>query len=80
LNRSALAAKSGRPEVLGRALHIARNNAGGLRWLLETEDQCECFVYGSELIGVETPGGSPQALRVDNRGLLDQDAGLGVVQ
>ncbi len=47
---------------------------------LEVEDQRECFVYGSELIGVETPGGPPQALGVDNRGLLDEDAGLGVVQ
>lgn len=47
---------------------------------LEPEDQRERFVYGSQLVGIEAPGGLSQALRIDNRGLLDQHSGLSLLQ
>jgi hypothetical protein len=46
----------------------------------ETHHQIESIVHGSQLIGFEAPGGPPQALWVDNRRLLDEDPGLGVIQ
>jgi len=51
---------------------------GGLG--LEPEDQRQRFVDGLQLCCVEAPGGPPEALRVDDRGLLDQDLRLSVVE
>jgi len=45
----------------------------------KAEDQRESLVYSLELARVEAPGGAAQALWVDERGLLDEDPGLGVV-
>jgi hypothetical protein len=38
---------------------------------LETQDQGKGIVDGSKLIGVETPGGTSEALRIDDGGLLE---------
>jgi len=46
----------------------------------KAEDQRESLVYSLELARVEAPGGAAQALWVDERGLLDEDPGLGVVK
>jgi hypothetical protein len=47
---------------------------------LKAENQCEGFVHSTKLIGVEAPSGASQALRVYDRGLLDQHPGLSVVE
>jgi hypothetical protein len=50
-------------------------------WLKsETQDQSKSIVYGSKLVGVETSGGTPEALWIDDGGLLDEDSGLGPVE
>lgn len=40
----------------------------------ETQDQGERIVHGSKLIGVEASSGTAEALRIDDGGLLDEDA------
>lgn len=49
-------------------------NRGGLRRSSEPQNQSESVVDRAELVGLEPPGGAPEALWVDNRGLLDKHA------
>ena len=42
----------------------------------EAQDEPEHFVDESELVCVETPGGATESLRVDHRGVLDENARL----
>ncbi len=58
----------------------SRSRCSIVAWSSETEDKRECFIDGPQLVGIETPGGSPQALGIDDRGLLDKDPGFGVIQ
>jgi len=46
----------------------------GSRWTWsEPEDQRERIIHGAQLVGFEAPGGVPEALRVHDRRLLDED-------
>lgn len=42
----------------------------------EAQGQGKGFVHGPKLIGVQTAGGAPEALRVYNGALLDEDSRL----
>jgi hypothetical protein len=46
----------------------------------ETQDQGKGIVHGSKLVSVEAAGGTPEALGIDDGGLLDKDARLGSVK
>lgn len=42
----------------------------------DAEYEHECFVDGAELVRVKAPGGTAEPLRINDRRLLDEDAGL----
>jgi hypothetical protein len=39
----------------------------------EAQDRAKCLVHGPKLSGVESPGGAPEALGINDGGLLDED-------
>jgi hypothetical protein len=44
------------------------------------QDQSKSFVHSPKLIGIEAAGGVSEPLWVHDRGLLDEDSGLGPLE
>jgi hypothetical protein len=49
-------------------------------WSSEAEDEHQGFVDGEKLVRVEASGGSAESPRIDDGGLLDEDAYRGAVE